>query len=163
MSNEPSQPKPPHPNPSTAGSPGTKKGEGTRKRSRIKRFFFVVLTVLLAAYFTYTPIVSSVIGAKLHNMLESRLNATLHHDSLAFVFPYQVRLSNVHITTDAALGQTDLFTVEKLDLQLAKIPWPQTPLVIQSFELQSPALHIVKTATGVVGTRGVAKSDEEQR
>ena len=33
MSNGPLQPKPPHPNPSTAGSPGTMEGEGTRGRS----------------------------------------------------------------------------------------------------------------------------------
>lgn len=163
MSSDSAKPKRPHPNPSTAGSPGTKEGEGTRRRSRAKRFFVVMLVVLLAAYFTYTPIVSSLIGAKLHNMLESRLNATLHYDSITYVFPYQVRLSNVHITTDPALGQTDLFTVEKLDLQLAKIPWPHTPLVIQSFELQSPALHVVKTGAGIVGTKGLQKSEEERR
>jgi hypothetical protein len=163
MSNDSLQPTPPHPDPSTAGSPGIKKGEGTRRRSRLKRAVVGMLVVVLALYFTYTPIISSIIGAKLHNMLESRLNATLHYDSLTYVFPYQVRLSNVHITTDQALGQTDLFTVEKLDLQLAKIPWPHTPLVIQSFELQSPALHVVKTGGGIVGAKGLKKSDEEQR
>src|SRR5438094_7284248 len=112
MTKDASQSKPPHPNPSTAGSPGTKKGEGTRRRPRRKRVVLLTLCfLLLALYFTYTPILSSIIGAKLHNMIETRLHAALHYDSITYIFPYQVRLTNVHIIADPALGETDLLTV----------------------------------------------------
>ena len=160
MSNDSFQANPPHPNPLPKGE-----GTGTRpkKRSRLKKVILALLVLLIAAYFTYTPIISSIIGVALHNMLESRLHAALQYDSITYVFPRQVRLNNARITTDASLGQIDLFTCEKLELQLAVIPWPKSPLVIQSLELQSPALHVVKTATGIVGAKGLHKSDEEQR
>src|SRR5690349_21567376 len=109
-----------------------------KKRGWLKRLLVVTLVLLVAAYFTYTPIISSVIGAALHNMIESRLHAALQYDSITYVFPYSVHLKNARITTEQSLGQVDLFTCDKLNLQLALIPWPKSPLVIQSLELHAP-------------------------
>src|SRR6184192_155141 len=98
MSNRLAQPTPPHPKP-------LPKGDGTRRRRRRYRILFAICFLFVATYFTYTPIISSLIAHELTSAVDSRLHAQLKYDSLTFIFPYQVRLTNVQLQTDPTLGQ----------------------------------------------------------
>src|SRR5262249_55965142 len=111
----------------------------------------------------YVPIISLVIGHALRDAVETRLHAELSYDSLTYSFPYRVYLKNVVFKTDPSLSKENLLTIGRLDLQLSQLPWLHHPVVIRSLELQSPSLHMVKKPEGIVGSTGLAKSDEEQQ
>ncbi len=135
-------------------------------QKRKRRLTWVVCLLglfLLVAYFTYTPIISSIISDKLQNAIETRLHAELKYDSLTYSFPYSVRLKNVRLQTDSTLGDQDLLSIEQLDLSLARLPLPHRPVVIKSLELRSPSVRIVHSSSGIVGAMGLQRSDEEVR
>src|SRR5262245_5690914 len=83
-----------------------------RKRAaRWRRVLVVIVVLLLVVYFTYTPIISAIIGGKLRDAVETRLNAPLRYDSLVYIFPYQVRIKGAHLMADRALGKVELITI----------------------------------------------------
>jgi uncharacterized protein involved in outer membrane biogenesis len=117
----------------------------------------------LLGYFTYTPIISHLIGDQLGNAVNTRLHAELQYDSLTYIFPYGVRIQNARLHTDPSFGNENLLTIEHLDLHLAELPLPHRPVVIQTIELRSPALHVVRATSGIEGTSGIERTDEEQQ
>src|SRR5438552_18760810 len=114
MSSRLAQATSPHPDP-------LPKGEATKRRRRRWMIFYLCF-FFAAAYFTYTPIISSLIAHELTSAVDARLHAELKYDSLTYIFPYQVRLTNVRLQTDPTLGEENLLTIEKLDLRLAQLP-----------------------------------------
>jgi hypothetical protein len=135
-----------------------------RRRFRwLKRIAIALCVLLVVAYFTYTPIISAIIGRTLKEAVSSRMHAQLQYDSLTYLFPFQVRIKNVEFESDRSLGNQDLLTIETLDLRLAKFPVPRTPVVIQNLELHSPAFHVIRGESGIVGESGLDRSDEEMR
>src|SRR5262249_38334184 len=105
-------------------------------RKKWKIIAAVVCMLLLAAYFTYVPIIGAIIGRKLLRAIETRLHAQLEYDSLTYSFPLEVRIINVRIVREGMAENDALLTVERLNLQLAKIPFPHTPVLIKSFDMQ---------------------------
>ena len=102
-------------------------------------------------------------GAALQDAVDAPLHADFEYDSLTYVFPYQVHLKNARISTDPELGDSDLLTIAELDLTLARLPLPNRPVVIESLDLKSPAIHVVRREKGIVGASGLQKTEEEIR
>ena len=136
----------------------------SRRRFRwLKCISIAAIVLLIAAYFTYTPIIGAIIGRTLKNAVETRLHADLSYDSLTYLFPYRVRIKKVRFTSDRSLGNEKLLTIETLDLRLARLPLLHRPVVIQNLELHSPAIRVVRADAGIVGESGLSRSDEELR
>ncbi len=140
--------------------------EAAAPKSRWKKLKIaaaVVCALLLVAYFSYASIIAAIIGQKLHRAIETRLNAQLEYDSLTYTFPLEVKIVNARLVREGMSENDALLTVQRLNLRLAKIPYPHTPLVIQSLDVQGPMLHIVRTGQGVVSVTNLQRSDEEVR
>jgi len=128
-------------------------GEGTKPKRRRRKWRWVLVGLLItfvAIALTFSSFMSRIIASKLKSAVESRLRATFEFDSLDYTFPYSVEIRNVRFIGQKSNDRTTLLTIDQLDLTLARIPWPKSPVVIKNLDLKGPSVHIVRDKAGEI-------------
>src|SRR4051812_4387023 len=121
-------------------------------KRRSLRLLLALLLILFAAWFGVSRVAAPKIRAKLQAMISSQLDAQLAIDDISYTPPYGVRARGVHlVTNDPKHGYVELLKIGTLDLKLAKLPVGQGPLVIETFSLRDPAVHLVFADGKLVG------------
>jgi hypothetical protein len=144
-------------------SPSTGAAAGLRRRRR--RFWILGLIAMVVGviYFAAPMIIAPILQRRLQAMVSKHLNAELTMKRLTYHFPYGLNAHDVALTAWDNMGQKiDLLRVKELDLQLAKLPLGDGPLVIKRIIIKEPSAHFILNENGLVGTRGLVKPQAEQ-
>ena len=103
------------------------------------------------------------VRTRLQAMIADQLDARLTMGDLKYSFPYEVNVSDASIVTDRPGGESlVLLQVPHLGLKLAKSPLRSGPLVIESIQIDNPAIHLVQTEKGLLGRRAPAAGAASQ-
>ncbi len=134
---------------------------GRRRLSRRVKWSLVMAgTLLVVAWVAATLAARPLIRWKLQGMIDSQLNARLEMDSVSYVFPYGVEVCNASLVAQDGDGNpVELIRVPKLHLLLAQLPFRDGPLCIRKLTFQRPSVHLIKTASGIVGHRTLVRKD----
>src|SRR4051812_47852125 len=100
----------------------------------------IVVTVVLILPGALAPIVER----KLEALVANHLHARIEIGSLAYRFPYGVSVHDAKFVTDESHDGVQLLTVRSLDLSLAELPLGSGPIVIRSFTVVDPVVHLVR-------------------
>ncbi len=132
-------------------------------RNRWLRVLLIGMALAAIAWFVVPPFLVPKIRGKLQAMLSSQLDAELRIGRLAYSPPYGLRARDVSlITNDPEHGYVELLKVAVLDLELAKLPFGDGPLVIENITLREPEVRIVRVGGGrVVGQGRLVREDRD--
>lgn len=131
-----------------------------RMRRRVS-LILIALAIVTAIVCIVAPIAARrIVRSRLQAMIASQLNAELQIGGLTYTFPYGVQVSDAAIVTRAPDGETvELLRLSGLSLKLARSPLRRGPLVIERIEIDGPAIHLIRMNEGLIGRRGLAKTD----
>lgn len=105
-----------------------------------------------------------VVQRKLQAMVSNHLHARLEVGSLSYRFPYGVIVRDAKFVTDESHDGVQLITVKSLDLALAKLPLGGGPIVIRSFTVIDPVVHLVRREDGsLVGAQLAKRAKDAPR
>ena len=131
----------------------------TSRMRRWRRVTIVFLVCGIALWLAAPSIARAIIRRQLQGLISDRLNARLEIGSIVYRYPYGVSVFDATIIGKGPEGMPlELLRVARLNLQLAKLPMPGGPLVIQSVEIIDPAVHVIRESSGVMGKARLAKA-----
>ncbi|MBC8107817.1 MAG: hypothetical protein H7Z14_14610 [Anaerolineae bacterium] len=134
-------------------------------RRRRRAIIGVVALALIAALVVILPAaLAPVVQRKLEAMVSNHLHARLEVGSLSYRFPYGVSVRDAKFVTDESHDGVQLLTVKALDISLAKLPIGSGPIVIKSFTVVDPVVHLVRREDGtVVGSHLTKRASDSPR
>ena len=91
---------------------------------------------------------------KLSGMVADRLDAELRIKSLWYIPPVGMWVSGASLYRD----EERLVEIGPTKLRLARIPWFNKPLIIQSLDVDDPVIEISRTEQGLMGGPGLVKA-----
>lgn len=132
-----------------------------RPRRQRRLLWLLLVAALLGGILVQGPRwAAAILQNRLGQMISSQLNADLEMDSLSYQFPYHITIRNARLVTHPSAGESvQILGIRQLDLTLAKLPLGQGPLVIEELVLHDPAVHLIKTDQGIIGQRGLVKTE----
>lgn len=130
----------------------------SRLKKRFARIGLGVATGLVLAYFITPLVLRHLVRTRLQAMIADQLNAELRIGGLSYSIPYTVDVTDAELVAPDPEGKPlELLRVPHLALSLARSPLRSGPLVIQSVQIDDPSIHLIKTASGLVGHRTLAR------
>lgn len=149
----------------TSDNPAEKKEPSTlpskaKTRKRLKWIAGILLGLALLTYFGGPWAAALLVRTRLQQMIASKLNANLTLGRLSYRFPYGVHVEDATLTMSGPDGQgVELLRIPQLDIALARHPFHSGPLVISRLKLKEPAIHIIKSPSGISGSTGLIASE----
>ena len=106
---------------------------------------------------------SGLCAQKLESAVSNNLHARLEIGSLLYQFPYGVIVRDAKFIADdpSSPNGATLLSVKKLDLSLAKLPLGSGPIVIQSFTVTEPVVHVIRREDGTLLGSHLVKREKE--
>jgi hypothetical protein len=131
-----------------------------KRRRWLKRIALMLFCLALLAYFGGPWVAARLVRSRLQQMIASKLNADLAIGRLSYRFPYGVHVEDATLLTRGPDGQVvELLKIPQLEIDLARHPFHAGPLVISRLRLKDPAIHIIKTQSGISGRTGLFASE----
>jgi hypothetical protein len=132
---------------------------GPRLRKRLARIGLAVAIGLALSWFIAPMLLRRLLRTRLQAMIADQLNAELRIGGLSYSFPYAVDVTDAELVAQDPQGNPlELVRVPHLALSLARSPLRSGPLVIQSVQIDDPAIHLIQATGGLVGQRSQAKA-----
>ena len=132
-------------------------------RRRIAIVSVIVLAIALCIALFGQAVVQRIVREKLQTLVTGELNAQLSMGTLGYNFPYGVSVRDVALTTVGPDGaEVNLATFDRLGLVLGRFPLRPGPLVIERIDIQKPTVHVIRTADGFVGEKGMIRPRNSQ-
>ncbi len=117
----------------------------------------------LGVWYWGGPYAQRVIHAKLQAIVSGNFSARLDMGDIKYVFPYGVTVNDVALVAEQGELEVTIASFRQLRLKLTELPFGDGPLRIESVEIDAPTLHVVETQQGIVGQKGLVRSEEERR
>lgn len=130
-------------------------------RNKVRWIMGAAALVVALALLTPTA-VRRFVRWRLAAMVAAELNAELQIEDLSYDYPYGVNVKNATLVAKGPDGQPlDLLRLPHFSLKLARSPLHSGPLVIESIAINNPSIHLIRLREGLVGRRGLARTDSE--
>lgn len=103
------------------------------------------------------------VRSRLQAMIADQLDARLTMGDLKYSFPYEVNVFDASLVTDRPGAEPlVLLQIPHLGLKLAQSPLRSGPLVIDSIQIDNPAIHLIQTEKGLLGRRSTPAGASSQ-
>jgi hypothetical protein len=109
------------------------------------------------------PYAQRVIHAKLQAIVSGNFSARLEMGNIEYVFPFGVNVNDVALVAEQGELEVKIASFRQLRLKLTELPFGDGPLRIESVEIDAPTVRVVQTQLGIVGQKGLVRSEEERR
>ena len=128
-------------------------------KGRIRRLLAAVAVGVIIAAVCAPMALRWLVRTRLQSMIADQLDARLKIGDLKYSFPYEVNLTDAALITDRPGAEPlVLLQVPHIGLKLARSPLRSGPLVIESIQIDNPAIHLIQTEKGLLGRRAIAVS-----